>query len=176
MRDLRSKRENTKESTMNENVEPGTNGEKKTDEASLQKRSGLHFLTFVIVLLWDEILLRIFTETEVLAYLLFPVLSSIVLGLFLGALTSFFSEKISRRLTILILTVISVFFTVECIVRRTYQTYMTVSSMLAGGGNVLGEFRSDLITAVINSLCVILLFLLPVFSYILSGKKIAPAK
>ncbi len=130
----------------------------------------------MIVLLWDEILLRIFTETEVLASLLFPVLSSIVLGLFLGALTSFFSEKINRRLTILILTVISVFFTVECIVRRTYQTYMTVSSMFAGGGNVLGEFRSDLITAVINSLYVILLFLLPVFSYILSGKKFVPAK
>ncbi len=125
--------------------------------------------------MWNEILLRVFTETAVFSQLIFPLLSAASLGLLFGALTSFFSEKINRRLTILFLTVISVFFTIECVVRRTYQTYMTISSMLAGGGNVLGEFRSDLITAIIHSLPVIILFLLPVILYLLFGKKYLPA-
>ncbi|MCD7806539.1 MAG: sulfatase-like hydrolase/transferase, partial [Lachnospiraceae bacterium] len=111
-----------------------------------------------------------------LAHLLFPVLSSIILSLLLSALASFFTGKISRWLTALILTLISVFYIVECIVRRTYQTYMTVSSMLAGGGNVLGEFRSDLIVAVVNSFYVMILFLLPVILYLIFGKRILPDK
>ncbi len=135
-----------------------------------------HCLLFAAVFIWDEILLRVFTETELFSQLIFPLLSAAALGLFFGAVTSFFSEKINRRLTILILTVISVFFTVECVVRRTYQTYMTISSMLAGGGNVLGEFRDDLITAVIHSLYVILLFLLPVILYLLFAKRYLPAR
>ncbi len=141
-----------------------------------EKREPAHFLLFAAVFMWNEILLRVFTETAVFSQLIFPLLSAASLGLLFGALTSFFSEKINRRLTILFLTVISVFFTIECVVRRTYQTYMTISSMLAGGGNVLGEFRSDLITAIIHSLPVIILFLLPVILYLLFGKKYLPAQ
>ncbi len=44
MRDLRSKRENTKESTMNENVEPGTNGEKKRMESLYESEAAYIFL------------------------------------------------------------------------------------------------------------------------------------
>ncbi len=153
--------------------------EQKTTENSGEERkkgSFPHFLLFVAVLIWNEVLLRIFTETALFSHLLFPILSAITLGLFLSAVTSLFSEKLNHVLTVLILTVVSVFFTVECVVRRTYQTYMTLSSMLAGSGNVLGEFRSDLITAVVHSLHVILLYLLPVILYLIFGKKYLSAQ
>ncbi|MCD7863199.1 MAG: hypothetical protein LUG61_06735 [Lachnospiraceae bacterium] len=152
--------------------------QKTTEDPGEKHKKGSfpHVLFFVAVFIWDEILLRIFTETVLFSHLLFPLLSAITLGLFCGAVTSLFSEKINYVLTVLILTVVSVFFAVECVVRRTYQTYMTLSSMLAGSGNVLGEFRSDLITAVVHSFHVILLYLLPVILYLIFGKRHLPVQ
>ncbi|MCD8381293.1 MAG: sulfatase-like hydrolase/transferase [Lachnospiraceae bacterium] len=168
----RKEKDTITEKTTGETI--ANTGEEQNQER--KKHRLPHFLLFALVFMWDEILLRIFTETSLLSQLAFPLLSAAALGLFFGTLTSLFQEKINRVLTILILAVISVFFTVECVVRRTYQTYMTISSMLAGGGNVLGEFRSDLMTAIVHSLPVIFLFLLPVILYLIFGKKHLPAQ
>lgn len=133
-----------------------------------------HFL-FPIVFTYFEILLRIFNGTDLFTHLFYPVIFSIAAGLFCSCITSCFQRKINRRITIALLLAAGLIFIIECLIKNSFQVYMSFDSISSGAGGVMGGFASELISAILYGLPVILAFFLPGILYIIWGRKILPA-
>ena len=129
----------------------------------------LHLLLFPVLLLYCEILLRLFTGTGIFQHLIYPVLFGLSLGLLLNIPTTFFPRKINRRITIVLMAVIEIAFIAECLIYNSYGVYMTIGSILQGAGGVMTGFAANLIGAIVGGLLPILLLLLPLAAYILMG-------
>ncbi|MCD8077135.1 MAG: LTA synthase family protein, partial [Lachnospiraceae bacterium] len=77
---------------------------------------------------------------------------------------------------IVILAATALLFTVECIIKHTYQNYMDLASIIAGTGGVVHQFGSDLLAAIISGLGIIFLFFLPLILYLILGSRRIPAR
>ncbi|MCD8125501.1 MAG: hypothetical protein LUE23_10845 [Lachnospiraceae bacterium] len=139
-------------------------------------KTNTHYKLFPVVFVYDEVLLRIFNETSLFSNIIFLLLFALSAGLFCSALTSLFKKAINRIITIVILAVTALGFTVECMIKNTYQTYMDLASIMAGTGGVVQQYGSDLRAAIISGLPVIILFFLPLILYLFLGSGRIPAR
>ncbi len=97
-----------------------------------------HLALFPAVMVYEEVLLRLFGSAGFFQSLIYPVLFGLAAGLVAACLTSLFRAKISRVISIILLFLIGLLFTVECLVEYSYQVYMTIGSIISGAGNVVG--------------------------------------
>ncbi len=134
-----------------------------------------HFILFPIVFLWDELLLRLFTGTSLWRNIFYPIIFAISAGLFVSALTSLFHRKINRRISIAIMAVTALYFTVECILKRTFQLYISIAGIVSGAGNVVGNYGSNVINAIVGGIWIIFLYFLPLLLYLWRGRRQMPA-
>ncbi|MDO4466109.1 MAG: sulfatase-like hydrolase/transferase [Bacillota bacterium] len=134
-----------------------------------------HLWLFAIVFIYDEIVLRLFTGSSLFGHLIFPILFGLAAGLFVNVITTPFNKNVNWLVSVITMSIISIYFITECLVKRTFHVYMTLSSLLTNAGGVMGRFSTDFITTIINGWFVILVFLLPVVIYALVGKKMFPA-
>ncbi len=141
-----------------------------------QKWQISHLWLFPVVFVYCEVLLRLFNGVGLFSHLIFPLLYGVVAGLFCLCLTSLFKRKANRVISIILLLLVGLVFTVECLVRRTYTVYMTVSAILTGTGGVVDGYSSDLFIAIFQGLPVIFMFFLPALLYIFLGKRRMPAR
>jgi lipoteichoic acid synthase len=138
-------------------------------------RSMGHLILFPLVFIYFEILLRLFTGTGIFQHLAYPVLFGLAAGFFCTCLTSMFPAKVNRLISVVLLLGVSVIFIVECLVRNTFQVYMTISSIKSGAGGVVTGFGSTLAGAILHGLFIIVIFLLPAIFYIVFGREKIPA-
>ncbi len=134
-----------------------------------------HWLLFPIVFLYFELILRIFNGTPIFYNCVYPILFAISTGLIASALTAVFNRKINRIISIVILAVFGLYFTVECVLKNTYQMYMDIFAIINGTGNVVGKFGGDVVNAILGAIVVIILFFLPLILYLLIGRKHVPS-
>ena len=123
------------------------------------------------MILYNELLLKLFAGTGIFRNFFYILLMSAAVGLFFAALTSLFRKKTNRLLTKILLAVNAVFFTAESLIRSVYLTYMSFKNLLSGAGNVATKYSGELIRSIIFGLPKIILFLLPVVLYFLYGKR-----
>ncbi|MCD8322038.1 MAG: LTA synthase family protein [Oscillospiraceae bacterium] len=135
-----------------------------------------HLALFPVVMVYEEVLLRLFGGAGFFQSLIYPILFGLAAGLVAACLTSLFRAKISRIISVILLLLIGLLFTVECLVEYSYQVYMTIGSILSGTGNVVGTFTSDLLRAIFFGLPKIFLFFLPALFYIFAGRRHIPAR
>ncbi len=136
----------------------------------LSRNGWLHCLLFPLVFLWDELLLRLFTGTPLWRDLFFPIIFALSAGLLLSAVTALFGEKICRWISLILLAVISLFFTIECILKNSFQLYISLPGILSGAGDVAANYGSNVLSAIIGGIGLILLFFLPVILYPISWR------
>ncbi len=144
----------------------------------LQKISRLqleHLFLFPVVFLWDELLLRLLTGMPLFSHLIYPIIFAISAGFICSAVTSLFQKRINRRISIILLFISAVFFTLECILKNTYQVYFDIFGIVNGTGNVVGHYGNDVRNAIIGGIGVIILFFLPLLLYLWRGKEQMPA-
>ena len=55
---------------------------------------------------------------------------------------------------------------VECLIKNSYQVYMTMKAITTGAGGVMGGFASDLFRAIFKGIPKIFMFFLPAILYI----------
>lgn len=134
-----------------------------------------HILLFPALFIYCEILLRAFTGTGVFQHLIYPVIFGLAAGFGFSALTSVFPAKINRIISTVLLFLTGLLFTVECLVRKSFQVYMTLGSIKSGTRGVVTGFGTDFFRAVYTGIPVILLFFLPLLLYIFLGRKYVPA-
>ncbi len=130
----------------------------------------LHSLLFPLVLLWDELFLRLLTGTPLWRNLFFPVIFALAAGLLLSAVTALFGGKIRRWISLILLAGFSLFFTVECILKNTFQLYISLPGIISGAGNVAANYGSNVLSAITGGIGLILLFFLPVILYLISWR------
>ncbi len=130
-----------------------------------------HFIWFPIVFVYYEILMRLFNDTPVFSHLAYPVIFAVAAGLVCAAVTSLFKGKVNRIITIVVMAVVAFFYGFMCVIKNTYQVYMTLSSIISGAGNVAGDYGSDVKNGFIGAIPVIILYYLPLVIYLLLGKK-----
>lgn len=131
---------------------------------------------FPIAMIYFEVLLRICTGTGVFRHLIYPILFGLATGFLLTFITSLFQRDRSRKISIGILSVVALFFTIECFVKKSFQWYLPISGIFSGAGDVAGNYVSEVFRTVLHGIPVILLFFIPVIFYGLLGKKYIPAK
>ncbi len=141
-----------------------------------QKWKVNHMILFPVVFVYYEILLRIFGPAGLFSNLIYPLLFGIGYGLVCTALTSAFKPKVNRIISMVLLYLTALFFTVECLVRDTYQSYMTIGGILTGAGGVVTGFSGELFSAIFHGFPKIVLFFLPALLYTGTGRRRMPAK
>ncbi len=139
------------------------------------KKQG-HLYLFPLVFIYFEILLRITGGTGIFRGFIYMLLLSIGLGLFFSGVASAFTRKVNRIISIIILFVTGILFITECLIKESFQVYMTFGAALKGAGGVVGGFAGELFRAVFTSIPIILLFLLPGILYTVFGKRKLPAR
>lgn len=156
---------------LSENEKTENTGKQETPEKKgISKRFSMPWLRVLympLAFIYFEILLRAFCGTGVFSNLVYPVLFGIAFGLFLDFVTMIFPKTVNRILSILVLFLGGVYYIVECLILRSFTTYMTLHAVLTGAGGVTTGYSSDLIRAIVTGIPVIILFLLPTILYII---------
>ncbi len=130
------------------------------------------FFFFLAVIFYQELLLQVLTGWMLTFARFFIVLfftmcySSLVCAV--AELLSSWRGK--RTVICLLLTILGILFATQYFLYTSYQTYMTLDSILTGGGNVAAEFKGIVFQLIFRRFWVIVLFLLPVLLYALFGK------
>ncbi len=134
-----------------------------------------HLFLFPVVFLWDELLLRLLNGLSLFSHCLYPIIFAISAGIFWSGITTLFKRRINRYISIGILAVTALFFTIECIIKNTYQVYFDIFSIINGTGGVVGNYTGDLLNAIIGGIWVIFLYFLPLLLYLWRGRRQMPA-
>ena len=141
-----------------------------------QKWRVSHLWLFPVVFLYSEFFLRVFCGLPVLRTFLYPVLFGLAAGLFCVCLTSWFKPKVNRIISAVLLAVIAVYFSTECLLQNSFQVFMTPADIATGTGGVVGGFAAELFRTIFHGLGKIFIFLLPLILYLGTGKRRMPAK
>lgn len=126
---------------------------------------------FPLVLLYFEVLLKLFGDFSPFRHVMYPVLFSLGIGLLYGACTLFLPEKWKKILTTILFAVSGIVFIVECLIYRSFQFYMSFGGIGTVTGDVTGDYMQTVIQAVLTSIPIILLYLLPAIGYWFLEKK-----
>ncbi len=135
-----------------------------------------HYLLFPIVLVYYEILLRLFTRTPFWRNLFYPVIFAVSFGLLISAVLALFRRRITWHLSYILMAVIAFYYGLEAVLRNTYQTYMTIRAVFTEMGHVAGNFGGDLANGIKGAVPVIILYYIPLVLYLLRGRQQMPGK
>lgn len=134
-------------------------------------KSTASLVYFPLVFVYYELLLRLLNGSKFFSHLLLPVFFGIACGFLVTCLSSCFREKVNRIMTIVLTLVFAVLFGMECMIKSTFQVYMTLSTILAGTNHVVGGYSNLLISVIFHGLLTVILYLVPIGLYITFGKK-----
>lgn len=125
-------------------------------------------LYFPLTLIYLEIALKIKAVPNAVTYWLPALLFSAAFGILIGAFCLMIRSKTARYIaTLLALSAVCLYFTVEAFMQSAYQVFMTIDSIAQGTGGVLTDFSDTFFKAIKNGAWVILLFFMPVFLFLL---------
>lgn len=139
-----------------------------------QRKNFIWFLLLPVIFSYNEILLRILSRKPSLGTMYYPILFSIALGFLVVGCLRFFDRKIQRFGMMFLLYITAFLFTVECIVRNSFQHYMSISALLTETGDVMGDYKSELLGAVLGGIPIIIIFFGPALLYTKFWKKLTP--
>lgn len=139
------------------------------------RKSFYHILLFPIVFVYFEILLRILGGIDLFAHLIYPVLFGLGAGFFFSCLTSAFSCRTNRRISIVVLFVTGFIFVLECLVQRSMQYYMPLGAVRSAAGGAAEDYLQQVLNTIVFGLPVIFLFFLPGILYLFFGQRSVPA-
>lgn len=129
-----------------------------------------------VVFAYYEILLRVFSRKISFLTLGYPILFGASIGFLVAGLLGLCNKKVERLGIKLSLYITALLFTVECVIKGSFQHYMTISMMLAETGDVMGSYKSELVQSILGAIPVILLFFGPAIFYTIFERKIVSDK
>lgn len=125
--------------------------------------------------LYYELLLRLYGGSF-FSHIIYPILFGLAGGLLVAAAGTVLPKKWSRRMNLAVLFILSLVFTVACLVQANYKVYMSPGSIFSGTGNVTGQYKTELFFAIVKGIPTIVLFFLPALFYLLTGRRRVPAR
>lgn len=141
------------------------------------KAAAVSVLPLVFVTVYYELLLNIFAPENTLRNFIYPAIFAAAAGLAAAAAAVLLPAKARRVCTTVFMAAEGILFTAECLVKKTFSAYMTVTSMLSGAKGVVTEYSDSLAAIVTGSIPVLLLFFSPPLLYgIFVGRYEKPVK
>ena len=126
-------------------------------------------LMAMFTVLYCETLMHLWITEEFMVGRFAAVLAfALGFGGLLGQIVSFIGhKKWGKWVTFVLLFLVSAFYIVEYFVAVSYQTFMTVSTLLSGAKGVATDFADVVLTLVINDFWRIIVIILPAVAYAL---------
>lgn len=145
---------------------------KKPTKAGFGRSPSHELWYFIGAVFFMELLLHLLTESSTTFARFFIILFfSACYGGILAAIAEIVSPWRGKRpLMCVLLAITGILFATQYFLKITFQTYMTLDSILAAGGNVATEFSGTVFSLIFQKFWIIALFLLPVLLYALFGK------
>lgn len=131
----------------------------------------LHLLVLPLTFFYYELLLRLLNRTGLFHHLFYLLIFSFAYGMLFNLATLFFTRKINKRVTLGIMGVTAVIFIVECMIRSTFQVYMTVGTVTTGTEHVVGGFFGLLVSSILHGILAIILYAIPCALYLVFGNR-----
>lgn len=134
---------------------------------------------FPIILLYYEIIFRIFTVGNLFRLSFFPLLFFSLayggIGYLLSSLHK--SRKVNRGIAAALLLLTGLLYIVEFLVYKQFKQFYSISTMTGGAGDALTSYFSEIMRLIFQQggIFVMLLFLLPFILYLIFGAKFFPA-
>ncbi len=86
---------------------------------------------------------------------------AIAAGLFVGGLTMCIPRRQRRVVNLVILTVVAVYFAIECVLHNVFINYMSPTNILSESKNVAGKYGGQMFRGILFGIPKALLFILP---------------
>ena len=129
-------------------------------------------LLFPLFLLYDEIVLRLFSGQGWFTHTGYVFGFSIFAGLLFAGLTAWIPRKKRRIVVMVILTGIGVYFAIECVIHNVFVNYLAPTNLFSEGGNVADKYHDQFVRSILFGIPKGLFFILPpVFYYNLARKR-----
>ncbi len=129
------------------------------------------YLLFPGVLVYYEILLRLFTGTSLFSHLFYPVIFALSFGFLLSGILSLFGPRLRWHLANVAMAVIAFYYGLEAVLRNTYKVYMSLSSIFNELGNVTGNYGGDVKNAFVGAIPIIIVYYIPFILHLVLWKK-----
>ncbi len=133
----------------------------------------MNIIYYIISLIWLEVTFHIGIYGKIDKMILFPIIFSVPLSLFLSGLTDLFKEKINICLQIIILFFVSIFFSAQIVYHEVFGTFLVIKSITNGAGQA-ADFGNTIMTAILGNwliiLCMFMPFIIRIVILILSRK------
>ena len=126
-----------------------------------------------VTFVYYEIVLRLFSGTSLFGGLGYAVLFAFGYGFAVNCLASFFKRKPYNILMRLAIFLSGLLYTVESIIWESFQTYMTLTTIFAGTGDVVGGYGSTLLSSILGGIPRIILFMLPSAIYYFANRHVS---
>ena len=128
------------------------------------------FLFYLISLLFLETLFAIFLSSTIdFESIINIFLSSVISSSILSIITGLFKDKGNNIISLIILFIIGVLFSIELVFYNTFQTFFSFS--ILGLSDQLTSFMNETLTAIKDNILYILVFFIPFIIYLIFIKK-----
>lgn len=122
-----------------------------------------------IACFYSEILLGMFCGAG-LTGLFYKLFFSLSTGLFLGGIALLFKRTIQRVIVQVELFLVSLLFIVQCLIRKDFQVYFPLGTVVGNTADVMGNYGGDLIHSILTGIPTIVLFMLPLIIYCIMAR------
>ena len=119
---------------------------------------------------YSEILLGFFCGAG-LSGLIYKLFYSLASGLLLGGVALLFKPAIQKVIVRIELFLVALLFIVQCLIRKEFEVYFSLGTILGTATDVMGDYGGDIIHSILTGIPVILLFLLPLIIYWIRTRK-----
>ncbi len=133
---------------------------------ALSRPAPFRLFLFPALLIYLELLLRLFARRGFFRNLFYPVIFAIAAGLLLAIITSAFNYKVNGLITMILMITLPLYYALQSFVQNAFKTYMTFGNILKGTGDVAQDFGGTLAKTIIFGIPKIVLFFLPTVLYI----------
>ncbi len=146
---------------------------KKTNPTELKLkrliRYQLQLISLPLILVYYELILNLVRGSNLSFF--YPLFFAAGIGAVIGALLLFLPKKAYLWIKGAVIGITAVIFITECLIRSSFQQYMPYNVIINGVSGVARHYSSQLFSAILYGLPLILLYLLPLVLFILCYRK-----
>ena len=122
-------------------------------------------LLFPMLLLYDEIVLRLLSGQGWFSHTGYVFGFTIFMALLLTGLTAWIPRRQRRWTVMIILTAIGVYFAIECVIHNVFLNYFAPTNLFSEGGNVADKYHDQFVRSILFGIPKGLLFIVPPILY-----------
>ena len=134
------------------------------DVRGRRKHQLLPALYLPLTCLYSELLLNLLNGLG-LAGFFYKILFGLSAGMLLGGFALLFKGRAQKIVVRVELFLVALLFIVECLVRKEFQVYFPLRTIVSNVNGVVGDFSGELFSSILHGVPIILLFFLPLILY-----------